>query len=88
MLARRVEPALGRPLLALLGHDAGGVRAVAERDIDHLLGRRHLEIERFGGRDLPPERQDPEGDQPDHADGHVGSMEPGQDVEAGAEEVG
>ena len=37
VLAGGVEPALGRPLLALLGHDAGGVRAVAQRDADHLL---------------------------------------------------
>ena len=43
-----VEPALGGPLLALLGDDAGGVRAVAQRDLEHLLGRRHLEVERDG----------------------------------------
>ena len=41
-----VEPALGRALLALLGDDAGGVRAVAQRDREHLLGRRHLEVQR------------------------------------------
>ena len=39
-------PASRRPFLALLGHDAGGMRAVTQRDIDHLVGRRHLEIER------------------------------------------
>ena len=41
-----VEAALGGQLLALLGHDAGGVRLVAQGDFHHLLGRRHLEIER------------------------------------------
>ena len=46
VLADRVEAALGGPLLALLGHDAGGMRAMAQRDRHHLLGRRHLEIER------------------------------------------
>ena len=46
VLADRVEPALGRPLLALLGHDAGRVGFVPERDRHHLLGRRHLEVER------------------------------------------
>jgi len=46
VLAGRVEPALGRPFLALLGHDAGGMGAVAQRDADHLLGRGHLEVER------------------------------------------
>ena len=46
VLAGGVEAALGRPLLALLGHDAGGMRPVAQRDGDHLLGRRHLEVER------------------------------------------
>ncbi len=41
VLTGGVEPALGGPLLALLRHDAGGVRPVAQRDADHLLGRRH-----------------------------------------------
>ena len=45
-LAGGVEPALGGPLLALLGDDAGGMRPVLEGDRKHLLGRRHLEIER------------------------------------------
>ena len=48
VLAGGVEPALGGPLLALLGDDAGGVRAVAKRDLEHLLGRRHFEVERDG----------------------------------------
>ena len=46
MLPGRVEAALGRPFLALFGDDAGGVRAVRERDPEHLLGRRHLEVQR------------------------------------------
>ena len=41
-----IEPALGGPLLALFGDDAGGVRAVGERDRQHLLGRRHLQVQR------------------------------------------
>jgi hypothetical protein len=44
--ARRVEPALGGELGALLRHDAGGMRLVAERDLQHLVGRRHLQVER------------------------------------------
>jgi hypothetical protein len=44
-----VEPTLGGALLALLGHDAGRMRAVPERDLDHLVGRRHLEVERQVG---------------------------------------
>ena len=46
VLAGGVEPALGGPLLALFGDDAGGVRAVGEGDRQHLLGRRHLEVQR------------------------------------------
>ena len=46
VLAGGVEAAFGGPLLALLGDDAGGVRAVGERDREHLLGRRHFEVER------------------------------------------
>ena len=44
--AGRVEPAFGGALLAPLRHDAGGMRPVPERDRQHLVGRRHLEIER------------------------------------------
>ena len=47
---RGIEPALGRALLALFRHDAGGVRLVAQRDGEHLLGRRHFEVERQVGR--------------------------------------
>ena len=46
VLARRVEPAFGGALLALLRHEAGGMRLVPQRDRQHLVGRRHLEIER------------------------------------------
>ena len=41
-LPRRVQSALGRALLALFGHDAGSVRFVAQRDLQHFLRRRHL----------------------------------------------
>ena len=56
VLAGGVEAALGGALLALLGDDAGGVGAVAERDLEHLLGRRHLEVER-DGRAAPSARE-------------------------------
>ena len=46
VLAGGVEAALGGALLAPLGDDAGGVRLVAKRDLQHLLGRRHLEVQR------------------------------------------
>ena len=46
VLAEGVEPALGGHLLAPLGDDAGGVRAMLQRERDHLLGRRHLHVER------------------------------------------
>src|SRR5206468_1492015 len=46
VLARGVETAFGRALLALLGDDAGGVRAVLERDREHFLRRRHFEVQR------------------------------------------
>src|SRR5262249_60282972 len=46
VLSRRVEAAFGRPLLALLGDDARGMRTMAERDLDHFVGPGHLEVER------------------------------------------
>ena len=49
-----VEAALGGALGALLRHQAAGVRAGLQRDVEHLLGRRHLEIERLGDRGLQP----------------------------------
>ena len=52
MLAGRVESALGGALLAPFGDDAGGMRAVAQRDRQHLVGRRHLQVERQAGRGL------------------------------------
>jgi hypothetical protein len=45
--ARHVEAAFGGALLASLRHQAGGVRAEPQRDRRHLVGRRHLEIERL-----------------------------------------
>jgi hypothetical protein len=48
VLSGRVEPALGGPLLALLGNDAGGVGAVAKRYLQHFLGRRHFEVQGDG----------------------------------------
>ena len=49
-----VEPALGRALGALFRHQAAGVRLDAQGDVEHLVGRRHLEIERLGDRRLQP----------------------------------
>jgi len=45
-LARRVETPLRRALLPLLGHDARRMRTVAKRDLEHLDGCRHLEVQR------------------------------------------
>ena len=47
-LAGRVEPAFGRPLLALFGDDAGSVGAMPQGDREHLIGRRHFEVKRDG----------------------------------------
>ncbi len=47
MAARDVEPALGGDLLAPLGHQAGGVRPVRQGDAQHLLGDRHLQVQRL-----------------------------------------
>jgi hypothetical protein len=44
--ARGVKTALGGELVAPFGHQAGGVRLVPERDLEHRFGRRHFEIER------------------------------------------
>ena len=46
VLARRVDAAFGRALLALFGNDAGGMRRCAQRDREHFVRRRHFEIER------------------------------------------
>ena len=54
MAADDVEPAFGGALGALLRHEADGVRLRLQRDVEHLLGRRHLEIQRLGDRRLQP----------------------------------
>ncbi len=46
MAARHVEAALGGALLALLRHQTCRVRLVAQCNCQHLLGCRHLEIQR------------------------------------------
>ncbi len=38
-------PAFGGALLALLRHDAGGMRLGAQRDGQHFVRRRHFQIE-------------------------------------------
>ena len=45
MLPGGIEPALGRSLLAPLGDDARGVGFVAQRDLQHLLGRGHFKVQ-------------------------------------------
>jgi hypothetical protein len=57
VLSRRIEPALRRPLLALLRHDAGGVRPVTQRDLEHFVSRGHFQVQRdremlFQARDV------------------------------------
>ena len=52
MLTRGIEPTLCGALLAPFGHDAGGVRLVAQRKGDHFLGRGHFEVQRQRGRGL------------------------------------
>ena len=47
VLADHVEPALGGEFLAPLGHQAHRVRLGRERNPQHVLGRRHLEIQRL-----------------------------------------
>ena len=54
MPADDVETAFGGALGALFRHEATGVRADAQGDVEHLLGRRHLEIQRLGDRRLQP----------------------------------
>ena len=48
------EPALGGALLALFRHEAAGVGQVAQRDGQHLVGRRHLQVERTRQLGLEP----------------------------------
>src|SRR6185312_3133201 len=47
VLARRVDTAFRRALLALFGNDARRVRFGPERNREHFVSRRHLEIERY-----------------------------------------
>lgn len=46
MLPRRVEPAFGGALLALLRDEAHRVRHDVQRDADHLVGCRHFKVQR------------------------------------------
>ena len=54
VLADHVEAALGGEFLAPLGHQAHRMRLGRKRDPQHLLGRRHLEIQRLGDFRLEP----------------------------------
>jgi hypothetical protein len=54
VLPHHVEPALGGELLPPLRHDAGGVRPRLQRDVDHLAGCSHLEVQRLGQLRLQP----------------------------------
>ena len=45
LLRGDVEPALGRDLLAPLGHQHRHLRLERAGDADHLVGRRHFEVE-------------------------------------------
>ena len=54
MLADHVEAAFGRQFLAALRHQAHRVRLGRKRDAQHLVGRRHLEIQRLGDFRLQP----------------------------------
>jgi hypothetical protein len=47
VLAGDIEPAFSRSLLAALRDKAGGMRFGLQRDRDHLICRRHLEIDRL-----------------------------------------
>ena len=47
VLADHVQPALGGEFLAALRHQAHGVGFCGERDPQHVLGGRHLEIQRL-----------------------------------------
>lgn len=46
MAGRDVQPTFRGPFLALFRHDATGVRLVAQGDVQHLLGRRHFQVQR------------------------------------------
>jgi hypothetical protein len=46
MRTRGIQSALGRPLLAFFRHDAGSMRRMTQRYRKHLIGRRHLQVQR------------------------------------------
>ena len=46
MSADRIQPTLGRQFFALLRDNTGGVRTMPQGNLQHFLGRRHLQIER------------------------------------------
>ena len=54
LAAHDIEAAFGGALLALLGNEAAGMRQVAKRNRQHLVGGGHLEIERPGQLALEP----------------------------------
>ena len=54
MAADHVQPAFGGALGALFRHQAAGVRLGFQGDVEHLLGRRHFEIQRRGDVVLEP----------------------------------
>ena len=54
LAAHHIEPALGGLLLALLRHQAAGVRYMAQGDGEHLVGGRHLQVEGPGQFALQP----------------------------------
>jgi len=54
VLPDHVETALGGEFFAALGHQARRMRLGRERDPQHVLGRRHLEIQRLGDLGLQP----------------------------------
>ena len=54
MLADHVQPALGGEFFPPLGHQAHRVGFCGERDSQHVLGRRHLEIQGLRDFGLQP----------------------------------
>src|SRR3546814_17898017 len=46
MLSGGIEAAFGGALLTPFRHDAGGMGLVAQRDSQHLRGRRHRQVQR------------------------------------------
>ena len=54
MAANDVEAAFGGALAALFRDEATGVRPRIEGDRHHVVGRRHLEVQRFGNLPFQP----------------------------------